>query len=128
MNMIPTQSGLARLDFGQSLANYWMQYFPVGAKISTAIKLAVAEFARETGKQPQFALVRSIPAGAEEFQDVYGATLVRSEWVPEQCVAVGLGGTEEIHADYRHWKKVTLQEREGEPSRGVRVKNETSHP
>jgi hypothetical protein len=63
-----------------------------GEKVSRQIMAAAERFALAMGMDPQFAFVRSIPTGAEEFVDVRGVTLVRADWVPEGFICLGRGG------------------------------------
>lgn len=76
-----------------------------GQKVSRLIVDAGVDFAIQTGKQPEFAFVNQLPAGAEEFVDVKGITLVLAAWVPTGYVAVGRGATQDFDKEYRKWIK-----------------------
>jgi len=76
-----------------------------GQKVSRLIMDAGVEFAIQTGKQPEFAFVSQLPAGAEEFVDVKGITLLLAAWVPAGHVAVGRGASQQFDKEYRTWVK-----------------------
>jgi len=63
-----------------------------GEKVSEAIVDAAVEFELDTGIKAEFAFIRRIPQGAEEFAVVKGITLVQAGWVPKgQVVISGMG-------------------------------------
>lgn len=66
------------------VVNY--QYAP---RVSECVKLAVEAFFEGTHFRPGYAFVRELPAGAGDLVELYGVTLLRSEWMPARCVAVG---------------------------------------
>lgn len=49
-------------------------------------------FAVEFGADPQFAFIREIPMGAQEFMEVGGICLGQAEWVPVGFLVVTSGG------------------------------------
>jgi hypothetical protein len=61
-------------------------------KVSAAMVEAGAVLALAFGKDPSYAFIRSIPAGAEEFVEVKGICLVQANWVPDGFIAVTSGG------------------------------------
>jgi uncharacterized protein (DUF2461 family) len=63
-----------------------------GEKVSKQIIQAAEQFALSIGLDPAYAFMATLPAGAEEFAEVKGITLVRADWVPAGFVCVGRGG------------------------------------
>ncbi|PKN91088.1 MAG: hypothetical protein CVU44_20955 [Chloroflexi bacterium HGW-Chloroflexi-6] len=61
-------------------------------RVSEAMAEAGVAFALATGRDPLFALIRQMPARAEEFVEVKGITLLQADWVPTGYLAVGRGG------------------------------------
>jgi hypothetical protein len=61
-------------------------------KVSQAMIEAGVAFALATGQDPQYALIRRVPAQAEEFVEVKGICLIRADWVPEGFLVVTTGG------------------------------------
>lgn len=59
-----------------------------GEKVSKIITQACEEFTRHTGIDPDMALVRTIPPGAQEGVMVKTATLTVADWVQPGYVAV----------------------------------------
>jgi hypothetical protein len=60
-----------------------------GERVSVAIRDAAEAFHKWMGQTPRFAFVRSLPAKAERWQDVYDVMLLDAEWMMAECVAVG---------------------------------------
>lgn len=93
------------VEFETSLCAYWLESVPEGKKYARVIKEAAVQYALATGHDPQFVFVHEIPPGAEEFMEVYGLSLVRSDWVPARTIAIGRGGCEEFKPEYRKWRR-----------------------
>lgn len=101
------ESGLTQVNFVHSQVIYWFEYLQPEQKVSAAIRQAARQYSQATGLDSQlYALMNVIPEGAEEFQDVYGVTLIRAGWVPPNCVVVGHAGMQTIKPEYRHWSRV----------------------
>ena len=98
--------GLALVDFEHSLGIYWLARVLPGQKVSTAIRDAAHGFTTATNAEAQYAFVRSIPGGAEEFMELDGVVLVQAGWVPARCVAIGRGGMEQIKPGFERWRKI----------------------
>lgn len=99
-------SGLALVDFEQSQGVYWLQFVAEGERVSAGILAGRDGFGAAGFGAAQVAFVGELPAGAEEFQDVYGLALVRSGWVRSGWVAVGRGGCEVVKAGFEKWRRV----------------------
>lgn len=61
-------------------------------RVSKAMVEAGVAFALETGQDPQYALIRRIPAQVDEFVEIKGICLIRADWVPEGFLVVTAGG------------------------------------
>ena len=91
-------------------ASFWyplaLIYVPPGQKFSRAIRITGEQFRAQFGT-PAVALVREIPAGAEEFDEIDGITLVQADWVQERFVVMGYGGCQVTKKGFERWKKVS---------------------
>jgi hypothetical protein len=58
-----------------------------GERVSTAIQEAAKLFKREHGRQPEFAWLKTIPKGAEQY--VEDVELLQVDWAYPGCVMVG---------------------------------------
>ncbi len=80
-----------------------------GEKVSEAIIDAAVEFELDIGIKAEFAFIRQIPNGAEEFDEVKGITLIQAGWVPVgQVVISGMG----LGFDYRNSPAIDLMLKE----------------
>lgn len=70
-------------------------------RVSTAIKDGAVAFAMAFGLDPAYAFIKNIPPKAQEFVEVHGLTLVQSDWVPENFLAIVRGGMQPRCPDYR---------------------------
>ena len=61
-------------------------------KVSAAMIDAALIFALEFAVDPQFALISALPAGAQDFVEVRGISLLQVDWVPAGFLAVTSGG------------------------------------
>lgn len=77
-----------------------------GERVSKAISEAALEYAAKCGEDAQFAFIRTLPAGAEEFVEVAGASLILAEWVPVGFVVLARGGTQKINGEFQKWNRV----------------------
>jgi hypothetical protein len=77
-----------------------------GEKVSKAIHQAALAYALQRGEDARFAFMHTIPAGAEEFVEVAGATLMQADWVSDGFVVLARGGTQQIGKDFRSWQRV----------------------
>jgi hypothetical protein len=77
---------------------------PAAGKVSPVILSAAETFALATGQDPEYVFMREIPAGAQEFLEVRGMTLLQADWVPAGQVAVGRSGLVPIAEPYRRWR------------------------
>ena len=66
-----------------------MVHFAYAERVSEVIKLGGVEFFARIHFAPGFAFVRELPRGADDGMDVHGLVLLRAEWMPAQCVAIG---------------------------------------
>jgi hypothetical protein len=98
---------LSLVPFEHSTVPLVVADIPAGGKVSKVIIEAGETFALSTGLDPQFAWIRVIPAGAQEFVEVRGMTLIQADWVPAGQVAVGRGGIETVDEKYKRWKTVS---------------------
>lgn len=71
-----------------AIAVWWL----AGQRVSQAMLEAGVQFALETGKSPQYALINRIPPKAEEFVEAHGMTLIQENWVPVGFLVVTAGG------------------------------------
>ena len=80
-----------------------------GEKVSKAIGDAALEYAAKCGVDAQFAFIWALPAGAVEFAEVAGVTLVLANWVPNGFVVLARGGTQRIGEEYRKSSRVGVE-------------------
>lgn len=92
------------MRFEQSSMLVVLADIPQGRKAAPVIIQAGEQFALEMGMNAEVAFMREMPAGAEEFVEVAGMTLVRAAWVPEGKVAVTRGGMQVIDEPFRRWQ------------------------
>lgn len=57
--------------------------------VRLALRDAAVKFEDLFCGAPQFAFIRQMPSGVEHGTDVFGMTLIESEWMLERAVAVG---------------------------------------
>jgi hypothetical protein len=87
-----------RIDLPVPLGIWPMVAWWIGdGKVSTAIIEGGAAFAVEFGLDPMAAFIKTIPAGAREFVEVHGITLIRADWVPDHFIAVARGGMQQLN-------------------------------
>jgi hypothetical protein len=77
-----------------------------GERVSRAIETAGEEYAALTGMAAEFAMIGSIPQGAEEFSEVGNMTLVRADWVKEGFIVIARGCTKVYKEEYKRWRKI----------------------
>jgi hypothetical protein len=77
-----------------------------GQKVSSQIIQAGEVYYTTTGKEPDMAMLNSIPAGAAEFLEIKTMTLVLADWVKPGYVAISQTGTTIIDQEYRRWHKI----------------------
>lgn len=100
---------LIQLDFPASTWLMEVREVPPGGKVSRTIFEAAEAFATETGRDPQEAFVREIPAGAEEFMEIkYAAlkepiTLIAADWLEPGKVAVTRPDCQVIKDECKKW-------------------------
>ena len=77
------------LESPKKFRRVMMVHYCYAARVSDCIRLAVEAFTMGTRFFPQYAWVREIPKGAEEFMEVHGVILTLGEIAPSNCVLVG---------------------------------------
>jgi hypothetical protein len=66
-----------------------MVHFAYAERVSAVIELGRLEFFARTHFAPGYAFMRELPQAVEDGMDYHGLVLLRAEWMPAQCVAVG---------------------------------------
>ena len=82
-----------------------LAYVAPGEKFSRAIIQAGHTYAETFGNPADFAYVREIPAGAQEFAELDGMTLVATDWVQPRFVVVGRACQHVIRPQYKNWRR-----------------------
>lgn len=63
--------------------------FLPGERVSQVIRYVADWYFAQTHHRPQYAFVRSLPAGVENGQEVDGVMLMEAEWALPGCVFIG---------------------------------------